>query len=107
MYPALVAFSISFNSSGVSQQPRRCTSLSPNASCIAINASNLPRMPSSLYNTLGIPIVWTGQVNISFAQATQSSWHVPCGIAIRLGYLLLSRSEEHTSELQSRENLVC
>src|SRR5207302_10579226 len=39
--------------------------------------------------------------------AQYESWSLPLAVILVVPMCLLCRSEEHTSELQSRENLVC
>src|SRR5690606_41654847 len=44
---------------------------------------------------------------MSLAETIRSGQHVYFDASVSLLFFLLIRSEEHTSELQSRENLVC
>src|SRR5690606_41745486 len=52
------------------------------------------------YQTLGL-------VETGTEYGKKSKPIVPAQPAVQMGYVQCMRSEEHTSELQSRENLVC
>src|SRR5690606_42137275 len=64
--------------------------------------------PLSLHDALPISVLLSPRAT---AESTSSSLAVSCansgGTGVRCRYSPSSRSEEHTSELQSRENLVC
>src|SRR5690606_41016849 len=52
---------------------------------------------------------WIEDLATASAWSASTGWSVTSMLGIRMGALLAAtlRSEEHTSELQSRENLVC
>src|SRR5207253_3539245 len=49
----------------------------------------------------------TKQLDVAIAQPTQDAWKSWGSVAIACAVTLYFRSEEHTSELQSRGHLVC
>src|SRR5690606_40258310 len=63
--------------------------------------------------TYSIKVVWAPVVDrvklpvLDRLLGKRRSWILLAQAGIALGLFLMARSEEHTSELQSRENLVC
>src|SRR5690606_41933065 len=99
----------------------------PRFSCLMLRRP--PRSPLFPYTTLfrsAIPLVWREESLPAEVERQAAAWlaasEQPVSVLMGAGLLidsqsradalaklrgLLARSEEHTSELQSRENLVC
>src|ERR1041385_9396008 len=60
--------------------------------------------PDGVQVTVPVPVPATATVTVS---AISKVAHRPAGTVIMLEFVAVARSEEHTSELQSRLHLVC
>src|SRR5207302_6012123 len=84
-------------------------------SCIAPATTNIGSMKSMVGPLRGARWIWRGQFSLSIRKLLTAALTVRLGSrgcqvlspAERTSISSMVRSEEHTSELQSRENIVC
>src|SRR5690606_41285012 len=89
----------------VSSWPAPSRQPSSFAWCRALRA--LPSFPTRRSSDLILVVACINFVNLSTARSTERQKEIAIRKVAGSGRWQIFRSEEHTSELQSRENLVC
>src|ERR1035437_10399578 len=74
---------------------------------LTVNQGAGPSPPSRDDRFDGPPIPRMQDIGLEFADCTGQRGNLETGISLLLGETCDTRSEEHTSELQSRQYLVC